>query len=31
MIAWYWAVVALIAGVMFGILIVALLQADRDG
>lgn len=31
MIAWYWAVVALIAGAMFGIFIVALLQADRDG
>lgn len=31
MIAWWWAIVALIAGVMFGILIVALLQADRDG
>lgn len=30
MIAWYWAVVALIAGAVFGILIVALLQAGRD-
>ena len=30
MIAWYWAVVALIAGALFGILIVALLQADRN-
>lgn len=31
MIMWYWAVVALIAGAVFGILIVALLQAGRDG
>ena len=30
MIAWYWAVVAMIAGAVFGILIVALLQAGRD-
>ena len=30
MIAWYWAIVALIAGALFGILIVALLQADRN-
>ena len=31
MIAWWWAIVAMIAGAFFGILIVALLQADRDG
>ena len=31
MIAWWWAVVAMIAGAVFGILIVALLQAGRDG
>ena len=30
MIAWYWAVVAMIAGAVFGVLIVALLQADRN-
>lgn len=30
MIAWYWAIVAMIAGAVFGILIVALLQAGRD-
>ena len=31
MIAWWWAVVAMIAGAVFGVLIVALLQAGRDG
>ena len=31
MIAWWWAIVALIAGAVFGVLIVALLQAGRDG
>ena len=30
MIAWWWAIVALIAGAVFGVLIVALLQADRN-
>lgn len=31
MIAWYWAVLAFFAGAVFGIFIVALLDADRNG
>lgn len=30
MIPWYWAIIAFFAGALFGMFIVALLQADQD-